>query len=38
LPLGEILGRERMFFTVERAVDAYLDRHSPMRANVKERI
>jgi MFS superfamily sulfate permease-like transporter len=24
VPLGEILGRERMFFTVERAVDAYL--------------
>ena len=39
LPLGEILGRERMFFTVERAVDAYLDRHSPRGdANAKERV
>jgi MFS superfamily sulfate permease-like transporter len=27
LPLGEILGRKRMFFTVERAVHAYVERH-----------
>ena len=27
--LGERLGRERMFFTVERAVDGYLERHTP---------
>ena len=26
-PLGETLGRERMFFTVEGAVDAYVERH-----------
>jgi MFS superfamily sulfate permease-like transporter len=26
-PLGEILGRERMFFTVKRAADAYVERN-----------
>jgi hypothetical protein len=38
LPLGEILGRERMFFTVERAVDAYLERHSPRAGGAVEAV